>query len=82
MYVDTLGVNVPNECHIPSNSMEQSDYAVSMSTCMGNTVDLHLEVETDIAYVENNEQGVPANVAKLWQAMETASENPVSTHSL
>ena len=76
VYVDTLEVGFPNESHIPSNSMEQLDYAVSMSTCMGNTVDLHLEVETDIAYVENNEQEVPANVASLWQATETASRNP------
>ena len=82
VYVDTLEVDSPNENHIPNNSMEQSDYAVSMSTCMGNTVGLHLEVETSIAYVENNEQEFLANVASLWQATENASRNPVSTHSL
>ena len=77
VYVDTLEVDSPNENHIPSNSTAQADSAVSMLTCMGNTVDLHLEVETDIAYVENNEQEFPANVASLWQATGNASRNPV-----
>ena len=75
-----LEVDSPIEHYIQGMSRETSDSIESKLTCMGNTVDLHLEVKINTADSESNELDSHSSVAILWQAPEMYSRNPASIH--